>query len=85
MVYSNKITTVSPSYASEILNGGAAGWLQGTISQSVIRAKFNGILNGIDIDEWDPSKDMCLPMNYTHKDIHGKAICKKYLKKVNLN
>lgn len=35
IVYSNVITTVSPTYADETLNGGAAGWLKSTV-----RAKY---------------------------------------------
>ncbi len=32
-MYSNAVTTVSPTYANEVLNGGAAGWLRETFAR----------------------------------------------------
>ena len=40
IVYSNAVTTVSPTYAREALEGGAAGWLRATLARSDVRAKF---------------------------------------------
>ena len=40
IVYSNAVTTVSPTYASEAVDGGAAGWLKATIARPDVRAKF---------------------------------------------
>ena len=59
---SDRITTVSPTYAAEIRSGeggmGLAGLLAG-------RAEVvSGILNGIDTDVWDPAKDPLLPNHY---------------------
>lgn len=81
IVYSSAVTTVSPTYAEEILSGGAAGWLRGTLAKSDIRDKFKGILNGIDIDEWHPSFDQAIPENFSSEDPSGKSICKEYLQK----
>lgn len=39
-MFSNATTTVSPTYASEAVDGGAAGWLKSTIARPDIRAKF---------------------------------------------
>lgn len=39
-MYSNAITTVSPTYASEAVDGGAAGWLKSTFARPDVRAKF---------------------------------------------
>lgn len=36
MVYANAVTTVSPTYAQEVLNGGAAGWLRETMSRTEV-------------------------------------------------
>lgn len=36
MVYANAITTVSPTYAREVLEGGAAGWLRDTLSRTEV-------------------------------------------------
>ena len=51
-MYANAVTTVSPSYAKEALDGGAAGWLRGTLNNPTVRPKVRGVLNGIDTDEW---------------------------------
>lgn len=40
IVYSNAVTTVSPTYAEEALTGGAAGWLQSTLAKPDLRSKF---------------------------------------------
>ncbi|GMH38139.1 hypothetical protein BSKO_06023 [Bryopsis sp. KO-2023] len=81
IVYSSAVTTVSPTYADEILSGGAAGWLRGTLAKSEIRSKFKGVLNGIDTDEWHPALDPVLPVNFNSKSPQGKAQCKEYLQK----
>lgn len=81
MVYSNAITTVSPSYANEILTGGAAGWLRGTLSRPEMKSKMRGILNGIDVEEWNPSSDAHLAANYNAQLPWGKAVCKRFLQK----
>lgn len=55
------VTTVSPSYLNEI-NYSANGLEE---LFKVVRSKSQGILNGIDIDIWDPSTDKMLFENYT--------------------
>eukprot|EP00775_Hariotina_reticulata_P004742 gene4742-4992_t len=81
MVYSNAVTTVSPTYANEVLTGGAAGWLRSTLLRPEIKTKIRGILNGIDVVEWDPARDAHLPANYNAQFPDGKQICKKFLQK----
>ncbi|MDI6801388.1 MAG: glycogen synthase GlgA [Thermodesulfovibrionales bacterium] len=69
------ITTVSRTYANEILTPEAGYGLDG-----LLREKANsifGILNGIDYDEWNPSKDRLLPKTYNKSDLSGKTACKK--------
>jgi hypothetical protein len=39
LVYSNAVTTVSPTYANEVLTGGQAGWLRSTLSRPEVKAK----------------------------------------------
>ena len=78
IIYSNAVTTVSPSYARETLEGGAAGWL-GTIL-AANREKYHGILNGIDTVLWDPARDANLPCDFTAETcIEAKAALKKYV------
>ena len=38
IIYSNTVTTVSPTYAKEALDGGAAGWLRATLAKPEARS-----------------------------------------------
>lgn len=40
IIYSNAVTTVSPTYAREALEGGAAGWLRSTLAKPEVSGKF---------------------------------------------
>ncbi|KAI8463844.1 MAG: soluble starch synthase [Monoraphidium minutum] len=81
IVYANAVTTVSPSYANEILTGGAAGWLRGTLTKPPIQSKMRGVLNGIDTAEWDPATDAKLAANFSAQFPQGKALCKRFLQR----
>ena len=62
LVYSDYITTVSPSYKEEIKTGFYGEGLDG-----LMRARSNslyGILNGIDYETYDPEKDPSIPFNF---------------------
>ena len=73
------LTTVSPTYAREIQTSEGGFGMDGLlrVRHDVIR----GILNGADIETWNPAKDKCLPFNYSTKDMSGKAKCKAALQK----
>ncbi|BDA42114.1 Glycogen synthase 1 [Coccomyxa sp. Obi] len=79
IIYSNAVTTVSPTYAREALEGGAAGWLRSTLAKPEVCGKFKGLLNGIDTALWDPATDPLIPAPYTPERLEGKAMCKRYL------
>ncbi|KAL2651832.1 hypothetical protein R1flu_019960 [Riccia fluitans] len=76
IVYSNAVTTVSPTYANETL---CSGWLANTLLKH--RSKYSGILNGIDTTLWDPSNDPSLPMQYNAQNLFGKLVCKHYVQR----
>lgn len=78
IVYSNIVTTVSPTYALEVRSEGGRG-LQDTLK--VHSRKFLGILNGIDTDTWNPSTDRYLKVQYNANDLQGKAANKAALRK----
>lgn len=81
IVYSSAVTTVSPTYAKETLEGGSAGWLQSTLARPEISAKYMGILNGIDTNVWNPAVDAYLPACFSSYLPEGKSLCKKYLQR----
>jgi starch synthase len=70
------VTTVSPNYLNE-LNTGANG-LETLFN--TVRYKSKGILNGIDTEVWDPSKDKMLEKKYTIENlVKGKQENKEQL------
>lgn len=77
--YADRITTVSPAYAEEILTPEFGCGLDG-----VLRARadaLSGILNGIDATVWNPKCDVHLPHSYCAADISGKRLCKAELQR----
>ncbi len=77
IVYADEITTVSPSYAEEIQTAYYGERLDG-----LLRAKRNhlsGVLNGIDVDDYNPATDKQIAFNYSLEDMSGKAADKKAL------
>jgi starch synthase len=71
------LNTVSNTYAKEILNKEFGGGLDGVLRMR--GSGLYGVINGIDYEEWDPSRDKFIPANYSLNDISGKASCKKEL------
>jgi len=68
------VTTVSPSYAEEILTPEYGCELEGFLQQH--SNKLSGIVNGLDIEDWDPATDTALIANYRAGKISGKKKCK---------
>ena len=76
IVYSNSVTTVSPTYAYEIMTDYYGEGLNHTLQRYAY--KVSGILNGINADEYNPAKDNMIPSKYSIKNyVEGKAINKK--------
>jgi starch synthase len=73
----DKITTVSPSYAKEILDPWFSHGLDRALHSK--QYKLTGFLNGIDVDLYNPATDPLIAKNFTIKDLSGKAACKKAL------
>ena len=59
----NKVTTVSPSYANEILDPWYSHGLDGILHRNLW--KLTGILNGIDVESYDPNTDPAIPFHYS--------------------
>jgi starch synthase len=62
LVSADAITTVSPTYAREILSPQSGCGLEGVLAAR--GDAVSGILNGLDLDEWDPSRDAHLERTY---------------------
>ncbi len=75
--YADAVTTVSPTYASEIQRAPLGFGMEGLLAR---RAEvLHGILNGIDISEWDPASDPRIPAAYDCSRVANKAINKRAL------
>ncbi len=77
LVYSDLITTVSPSYAEEIQTAYYGERLDG-----LLRARNHdlfGVLNGIDMADYNPETDSRIAKTYSFEDLEGKAACKAAL------
>lgn len=75
--YADAITTVSPTYASEIQTPEFGEGLDGVLRERSYA--LQGILNGIDVAGFDPATDKRIAANYTVDDRSGKAVCKAKL------
>lgn len=71
------VTTVSPSYASELVEPEFAYGLEATFKGAA--HKLSGILNGIDGEVWNPQRDPHLPQPYGASDLSGKREAKRLL------
>ncbi|WJX46752.1 putative starch synthase 4, chloroplastic/amyloplastic, variant 2 [Trifolium repens] len=79
VVYSNIVTTVSPTYAQEVRTAEGGKGLQSTLSAH--SKKFIGVLNGIDTDIWNPATDPFLEVQYNANDLQGKSENKEALRR----
>ena len=79
LVYADELTTVSPSYADEIQTAFYGERLDGLLRAR--KDQLVGILNGIDVNDYDPAKDPQIYANYDPYHLGGKEICKQELQK----
>ncbi len=77
LVYADVITTVSRTYSREIQTPEFGYGLDGVLLNR--SRDLYGIVNGIDYDEWDPSRDRNIPRTYSAARLAGKSICRKKL------
>lgn len=77
---SERFSTVSPTYAKEIQTAQYAHGLQNIICKNA--SKLTGILNGIDVESYNPSTDKALFANYDAENLQNKSICKMEMQKM---
>lgn len=66
------ITTVSPTYAREVVSPELGMGMAGALSSRP--RTLTGIVNGIDMDIWNPATDAYLPANYDHKRMRLRGV-----------
>jgi starch synthase len=71
----NVVTTVSPSYAQEIVTPPFGEALDGFLRHDV--ARLVGIVNGIDTTAWNPATDRALAAPFSAASLEGKAACRR--------
>ena len=74
IVFSDAVSTVSPTYAKEIMTKEFGCGLEGVLADR--GDQVHGITNGIDVDVWNPETDQYLPAHYNEADLSGKQACK---------
>ncbi|WP_321822217.1 MULTISPECIES: glycogen synthase GlgA [unclassified Burkholderia] len=79
LYYSDKITTVSPTYAQEIQHTEQGCGLNGLLRQRA--GDLHGILNGVDETIWNPAADRHLAVRYDETSLVGKSGCKTALQR----
>jgi starch synthase len=77
ILFSDMVTTVSRSYAREILTPEFGFGLDGVLRSR--KDKLFGIVNGADFTEWDPKSDPRIAANYSAGDVSGKRACRSDL------
>jgi starch synthase len=72
--FSDRLTTVSPTYARQIQTEEYGCGMAGVLR---LRSEaLSGILNGVDEHIWSPEIDPLLPARFSARDLDGKARCK---------
>ncbi|MBN2390726.1 MAG: glycogen synthase [Anaerolineae bacterium] len=74
VAHADLISTLSPTYAREIVDGGAGGPLSELLHER--RDRIFGILSGIDTDLWDPATDGALAQTFNCKTLKMRAVNK---------
>ncbi len=77
LVYADHITTVSPTYALEIQTPEFGYGLEGLLAHR--KDTLSGIINGIDLEHWNPATD-----SYINHPFNAKSLDKKSANKVEL-
>ncbi|MBQ2684398.1 MAG: glycogen synthase GlgA [Thermoguttaceae bacterium] len=80
IIFADAVTTVSPEYAREIQTEGFGERLQGVLRYR--SCVLSGILNGIDVDQWNPETDPHIEYHYNVDTVfENKPKCKAALQR----
>ena len=79
ILMADAVSTVSSTYARELHHPDFGQGLEGVMD--LVERKTYGILNGIDMDHYDPAVDPRIPFRFSVEDRAGKAKCKAYIQR----
>ncbi len=79
IAFSDEVTTVSPTYAREIMDSEYGCGLEWLLQKR--KDHLHGIINGIDYKEWNPQSDPLLPASFSASSLEGKAEIKRMVQK----
>ena len=79
LVFSDLVITVSPTHAHELRTEKGGFGLDGVFV--ALRDRLVGIVNGIDQEIWDPTKDTIIPRRYSADNLSGKKRCRLALQR----
>ena len=77
IVYADKVTTVSEQYAREIITPEYGERMENVLASR--QQDLCGIVNGIDVEEWNPATDANIYRNFDRDHMKNKKECKKSL------
>lgn len=82
VIESHRVITVSPYYARELISGVAKGV---ELDNILRKAGITGIVNGMDVQEWNPATDKYISVKYTSEtvsNIMGNSLLKDNLQSI---
>ncbi|MFQ5992000.1 MAG: glycogen synthase GlgA [Nitrospiraceae bacterium] len=79
LVFADWLSTVSPTYSREIQAPEHGCGLDGVLRER--QDRLVGIVNGVDVETWNPATDPFLPSRYSVSDLAGKRACKTALQR----
>ena len=77
LIYSDLLTTMSPTYSKEIMTPELGCGMEGLLKHR--KQDLSGILNGVDYAEWNPESDSRITANFSATNLKGKLDCKRDL------
>lgn len=80
LLFADRLTTVSPSYAQEIMTAEQGFGLEGVLRQRA--SDLVGIVNGVDYGQWNPWTDPFISHHYGEHSLTNKRGCKKSLRRI---